>query len=101
MVIKVTKENFESVVLKNEKPVMLDFYATWCGPCQMVSPIVDEIANENPQYTVCKIDVDEEMEIAGQFGIVSIPTVVCIKNGEVTGKVVGYVPKDKLLSIME
>lgn len=101
MVIKVTKENFESVVLKNEKPIMLDFYATWCGPCQMVSPIVDEIANENPQYTVCKIDVDEEMEIAGQFGIVSIPTVVCIKNGEVTGKVVGYVPKDKLLSIME
>lgn len=101
MVIKVTKENFESVVLKNEKTVMLDFYATWCGPCQMVSPIVDEIANENPQYAVCKIDVDEEMEIAGQFGIVSIPTVVCIKNGEVTGKVVGYVPKDKLLSIME
>lgn len=101
MVVKVTKENFENVVLKNEKPVMLDFYATWCGPCQMVSPIVDEIANENPQYTVCKLDVDEEMEIASRFGIVSIPTVVCIKNGEVTGKVVGYVPKEKLLSIME
>jgi len=101
MVVKVTKENFENVVLKNEKPVMLDFYATWCGPCQMVSPIVDEIANENPQYTVCKLDVDEEMEIASRFGVVSIPTVVCIKNGEVTGKVVGYVPKEKLLSIME
>ena len=100
MVIKVTKENFESVVLKSEKPVMLDFYATWCGPCQMVSPIVDEIANENPQYTVCKLDVDEEMELAMRFGIVSIPTVVCIKNGEVTNKVVGYVPKEQLLEIM-
>ena len=101
MVIKVTKENFESVVLKSEKPVMLDFYATWCGPCQMVSPIVDEIANENPQYTVCKLDVDEEMELAMRFGIVSIPTVVCIKNGEVTNKVVGYASKDQLLGIME
>ena len=101
MVIKVTKENFESVVLKNEKPVMLDFYATWCGPCQMVSPIVDEIADENPQYAVCKVDVDEEMELAMRFGIVSIPTVVCIKNGEVTNKVVGYASKDQLLGIME
>lgn len=101
MVIKVTKDNFESLVLKNEKPVMLDFYATWCGPCQMVSPIVDEIADENPQYAVCKVDVDEEMELAMRFGIVSIPTVVCIKNGEVTNKVVGYASKDQLLGIMK
>ena len=101
MVIKVTKDNFESLVLKNEKPVMLDFYATWCGPCQMVSPIVDEIADENPQYAVCKVDVDEEMELAMRFGIVSIPTIVCIKNGEVTNKVVGYASKDQLLGIMK
>lgn len=101
MVIKVTKENFESVVLKSEKSVMLDFYATWCGPCQMVSPIVDEIAKENPQYTVCKVDVDEEMELAVRFGIVSIPTVLCIKNGEVANKIVGYAPKERLLSMME
>ncbi len=99
-VFKITKENFETEVLKSEKPVLIDFYATWCGPCQMVSPIVDEIADEHPEYKVGKIDVDEQGELAMQFGIVSIPTIIAFKNGEVVNKTVGYTTKDKLLDML-
>ncbi len=100
-VVKITTENFESLVLKNEKPVLIDFYATWCGPCQMLSPIVDEIAEECPQYTVCKIDVDEENELAMRFGIVSIPTLICMKDGKISAKQVGFVNKDKILELLK
>lgn len=101
MVNRVTKENFKELVLESEKPVMLDFYATWCGPCQMVSPLVDEIAEEHPEYNVCKVDVDEQMELAQSFGIVSIPTVMAIKDGKQTDKIVGYASKEKLIEIMK
>lgn len=101
MVVKITKENFESVVLNNEKPVLIDFFATWCGPCKMVSPIVDEIANEHPEYTVGKIDVDEENELAMRFGIVSIPTLICMKNGKIAAKQVGFVPKEAILELLK
>ncbi len=101
MVVKITKENFESVVLNNVKPVLIDFFATWCGPCKMVSPIVDEIANEHPEYTVGKIDVDEENELAMRFGIVSIPTLICMKNGKIAAKQVGFVPKEAILELLK
>lgn len=100
-VISITKDNFASMVLENDKPVLLDFYATWCGPCRMVSPLVDEIAEEHPEFTVGKIDVDAEGELAQQFGIVSIPTLVAIKDGKVVRQTVGYAPKDELLAMME
>lgn len=100
-VISITKDNFTTMVLENDKPVLLDFYATWCGPCRMVSPLVDEIAEEHPEFTVGKIDVDAEGELAQQFGIVSIPTLVAMKDGKVVRQTVGYAPKEDLLAMME
>lgn len=100
-VISITKENFTAEVLESAKPVLLDFYATWCGPCRMVSPLVDEIAEEHPEFTVGKIDVDAEGELAQQFGIISIPTLVAMKGGEIVNRTVGYAPKEDLLAMME
>ena len=100
MALKITKENFETVVLGSDKPVLLDFFATWCGPCQMVAPIVEEIAAEHPEYAVGKIDVDEESELAAAFGVVSIPTLVAVKDGKVTAQTVGYAPKEKILEML-
>ena len=100
-VVPITKDNFTALVLESDKPVLLDFYATWCGPCRMVSPLVDEIAEEHPEFTVGKIDVDAEGELAQQFGIVSIPTIVAMKDGEIVRQNVGYAPKDELLSMMD
>jgi thioredoxin 1 len=100
-VISITKDNFATMVLESDKPVLLDFYATWCGPCRMVSPLVDEIAEEHPEFVVGKIDVDAEGELAQQFGIVSIPTLVAMKDGKVVRQTVGYAPKEDLLAMME
>ena len=99
-VITVTKANFEAEVLKSADTVLLDFWATWCGPCRMVAPIVEEIAAENPGITLGKINVDEEMELAMQFGIVSIPTLVVMKDGQMVNKAVGYVPKKEILKLL-
>ncbi len=99
-VIKINESNL-SELLNNEKPVLLDFYADWCGPCKMVSPIVDEIAEENPQYIVGKINVDEEQELAAEFSVMSIPTLVVIKNGEIVNKSVGAKPKAAILQMLE
>lgn len=99
-VIRVNKNNFNSVKA-SDKPVLLDFYADWCGPCRMVSPLVDEIAEENAQYLVGKINVDEEPELAQAFGVSSIPTLVVIKNGKITQKSVGARPKSQILAMLE
>ena len=99
-VFNVTKENFDSVK-QNEKIVLLDFYADWCGPCRMVSPIIDEIAEERDDLFVGKINVDEQPELAMEFGIVSIPTLVVMKNGEVAQKVTGARPKAQILAMVD
>ena len=100
-VIKVTNQNFETEVIKSDKPVLIDFFATWCGPCKMVSPIIDEIAEENPSYKVVKVDVDEEPGLARDFGVMSIPTLVVMKNGEVVRKSTGARPKEEILALIE
>ena len=99
-VVHITKDNFEELVIKNPKAVLLDFWATWCGPCRMVAPIVEEIAQEREDILVGKVNVDEEMELAVNFGIVSIPTLVVMKNGEIANKAVGYMPKEKILELL-
>lgn len=99
--IKITKDNFETEVLQSEKPVLLDFWATWCGPCQMIAPTLKEIAEEYPQYKVGKVNVDEEEELAVKFGIESIPTLVVIKDGKVVNFSVGVKMKNSILDMLK
>ena len=98
--LNITNANFEEMVLNNPKPVLLDFWATWCGPCRMVAPIVEEIAAEREDILVGKVNVDEEMELAVKFGIISIPTLIVMKNGEIANKAVGYMPKAEILKLL-
>ena len=98
--IKINKDNFNEAKV-SERPVLLDFYAEWCGPCRMVSPIVDEIAEENPEYFIGKINVDAEPELSREFGIYSIPTLVVMKGGEVVKKVSGARSKAQILALIE
>ena len=99
-VITSTKENFQSEVVQSDKPVLLDFWATWCGPCRMVSPIVDQIADERSDIKVGKINVDEQPELAQQFRIISIPTLVVMKDGQIANKAVGAMPKEEILALL-
>ena len=98
--ININKNNFQSEVLNSEKKVLLDFWAPWCGPCRMVVPIVEEISDERPDIKVGKINVDKEAELASQFGIMSIPTLVVIENGKIINQAMGARPKEAILSML-
>ena len=99
-VITVTKDNYAAVTAENSL-VLLDFWAVWCGPCKMIAPILAEIAEERDDVVIGKVDVDSEMELAMQFGVSSIPTLVVIKNGQPVNKAVGYMPREKILALLE
>lgn len=99
-VTNVTQNNFEQEVLKSPVPVLVDFWASWCGPCRMLSPVVDEIAAERKDIKVCKINVDEEQELAVRFGVMSIPTLMVFKNGAAANTSVGVIPKEKILQMI-
>lgn len=99
-VLNIDNTNFEAEVLNSSKKVLVDFWASWCGPCRMVGPIVEEIANERPDIKVCKINVDEQPELAAKFGIMSIPTLMVFENGKVVNQSAGARPKDAILSML-
>ena len=98
--VKLTAEAFTSEVLCSDRPVIIDFWATWCGPCKMIAPVIAEIAEEHPEWKVCKVNVDEEGTLAARFGINSIPTVLLIKGGRTVATSVGYLPKADLLKAL-
>ena len=100
MYLNITKENFQAEITESDKPVLLDFWASWCGPCRMIAPTVEEIAAERPDIKVGKVNVDEQAELAATFGIVSIPTLVVLKNGKVTNQLVGVRPKEEILKML-
>lgn len=99
--ITITKNNFQKEVLDSDKPVLIDFWATWCGPCRMLAPVIEELANERTDIKVGKVNVDDEGELASAFGVESIPTVVLMKNGKVVAQSVGYRPKEQLLDMLK
>ena len=98
--VNITKANFLSEVIHCDKPVLMDFWAPWCGPCRMVGPVVEEIAAERADIKVCKVNVDEQPELAGQFGVMSIPTLVVIKNGKIVRQAVGARPKSVIVAML-
>ncbi|MDD6708565.1 MAG: thioredoxin [Ruminococcus sp.] len=100
-IINLTKDSYHKEVMETEKVVVIDFWATWCGPCKMMAPVVEEVAKDYPDVKVCKVNVDEEPELSNAFKIVSIPTIVVIKNGEIIDSVVGYRPKEDIEKIIK
>ncbi|MGM9605268.1 MAG: thioredoxin [Faecousia sp.] len=99
-ILHVGKSNFQSIVKESEKPVLVDFWASWCGPCRMIAPVLEEVAAERPDIQVCKVNVDEEQELAISYGVASIPTLLVFKNGQVVNKSIGAVPKAEILEML-
>ena len=100
-VVVINQNNFENEVLKSDKPVLVDFWASWCGPCRMVLPLMDEIAQEHPEIKICKINVDEQPELADKFQVMSIPTLMAVKDGKITNQRTGAMPKAKILALLD
>lgn len=100
-VIDVKTADFETEVLKSDKTVLVDFWASWCGPCRMLSPVVDQVAEENPSIKVCKVNVDDEQQLAVKYGVMSIPTLLVFKGGELVNQSVGVVPKAEILNLIK
>lgn len=98
--INITEQNFNEEVIQSDKPVLIDFWASWCGPCRMIAPTIEEIADERSDIKVGKVNVDDEVALATQFGIMSIPTLVVMKNGELVNKLVGVRPKEQILQML-
>ena len=99
-VLHINKDNFHKEVLNSDKPVLLDFFASWCGPCRMVSPILDEIAQEREDIKVCKINIDEQPELASQYRVMTIPTLMVLKEGRIVGQSIGAKPKHQILAMV-
>ena len=95
-----TEKEFEAEVLKSKKPVVVDFFATWCGPCKMLGPVLEEVADEAKDVIIVKVDIDDNMDLAQQFGIMSVPTLMIFKNGEEIGREIGFRPKEHILGII-
>lgn len=100
-VIKINESNFENEVLNSDRKVLVDFYADWCGPCRMVGPVVEQIAEDYPEYKVCKINIDEQPQLASSFGVMSIPTLIVFENGQVVNQSLGAIPKAKILNLLK
>lgn len=99
--LHITSDNFEQEVLKSDKPVLIDFWASWCGPCQMLMPVIEEIAGEVSDAKICKVNVDDEPDLAGRYNVMSIPTLIVVKNGEVVATSVGVRPKAEILDLLK
>lgn len=100
-IVKVTSDNYESEVLNSDKKVLIDFWASWCGPCRMLSPIVEEVAKECSEVKVCKVNVDEEPDLASAFKVMSIPMLVVMEGGKVINKSIGYIEKDQVMQLIQ
>ncbi|MDD7215869.1 MAG: thioredoxin [Anaerovoracaceae bacterium] len=100
MILNVTKENFDKEVLQAEGTVLVDFWASWCGPCRMIAPAVEKISEEHPDVKVCKVNIDDEQELAIKYGVMSIPTLMVVKNGEVVNTAVGLRPKEEIEELL-
>lgn len=100
-VLHINHESFEKIIAQNGKTVLVDFWATWCGPCRMIAPVLEEVAKERPDVTVCKVDVDEERELALEYGVSNIPTLLVFRDGKVVNQSIGAIPKERILAMLQ